>query len=65
MRELAAFSKLIHLSKRERATFEASLFDKQLEFPNEVAAATHPDVLEKIRAMTAATAKQMGFTNDG
>ncbi len=65
MRELAAYSKLINLSARERAKFEAALVDKQIEFPNEVAAATHPDVLKKIRDITAAHAKQMGFVKDG
>lgn len=60
MRELAAYSRLIALSDRERAKFQAALADKKLNVPDE-APQIDPDVKAKLREIAERTARKNGF----
>lgn len=61
MRELVAYSKLIQVSERERAKFQAALLDKKIEFPNQANSETPPEVLDRVREIEKRIAEKHGF----
>lgn len=61
MRELVAYSKLINLSERERAKFQAALLDKKIDFPSEVSEPSSSRVVDRIRELEKRTADKNGF----
>jgi len=61
MRELVAFSKLINLSDRERAKFQAALMDKKIEFSEAANSDALPQVQERIRELEKRALERNGF----